>query len=101
MKHSLILTLVFALTMLGVAMAHELEGNITVNTFGVPYNECVREASKQADRDLAVRWCSCVFEQMALHDREDRPDQKIFMPISKYYGHAVEVCKARLARGDL
>ena len=101
MKRGLILTPVFTLLLSGVVTAHELKGDITVNKFGLPYTECVREASKDVERDLAVRWCVCVFEQMALHDHEDRPGQGIFLPISKHSGHAIEICNERYARGEL
>lgn len=101
MKHSLILIPVFALALSGVASAHELKGDITVNKFGSPYSGCVSEGSKKVERDLAVRWCVCVFEQMGLHDYENRPGQGIFLPFSKHSGHAVELCKARQDRGEL
>ncbi len=101
MKHSLILTHVFFITLHGVTMAHNLEGEYTVNKFGLPYTECVRESTKNVDRDLAVRWCTCVFKQMGLHDHEDNPDQEFFLPLSKHSGHAIKVCKTRHARGEL
>lgn len=101
MTRSLILLPVFALTLSSVATAHELDGSISVNIFGLTYTECVREASKKQKQDFAARWCFCALEQMGLHDQEDRPDQNIFFPFSKHFMHAAEVCNARHSRGKL
>lgn len=102
--HRLILALIYTIPFTGVTYSHELESDkdkAVVNKYGIPYSNCVREASKDADRHLAERWCECVFEQVGLHDYEDRPRQGISFLMSKHTEHAIEVCKARYNRGEL
>ncbi|MCF6323522.1 MAG: hypothetical protein L3J89_04225 [Gammaproteobacteria bacterium] len=101
MKHSLILMPVFALALSGVATAHEIKGEIGVNIFSPAYVGCVKAASENVEEDLAMRWCTCVYEQMGMHDREDHPNQKNFTWFSKYTKHATKMCEARNNRGEL